>query len=313
MPDNKAIKSQRPPKHDMDPFKPYGWLHESEPGTDGKHHSVNTLFLTNKECSFTCVMCDLWKDTIDSPTPAGAIPEQIRFALDKLPPADTIKLYNNGNFFDRKAIPTEDYGEIAGLLDSFNTVIVENHPKLCSDEVPRFRDMLKGNLEVAMGLETIHPEVLPKLNKQITKENVSEAAGYLHSHDIRTRAFILLNPPFLLDPRENIEWCLNSVRFAFGQGISTCSIIPTRPGNGIMDRLLENGDFVPPTLHALEETFERALQLNQGRVFADTWDLGQFSSCSRCLNDRKNRLEQMNMEQCVLPAVDCSCHPAVSG
>jgi hypothetical protein len=305
MQDNTAITTLRPSKKDVDPWRPYNWLHEEEPGADGRIHKVNTLFLTNKECSFKCVMCDLWKDTLDSPTPAGAIPEQIRFGLDRLPAADMIKLYNNGNFFDKKAIPPGDYSEIAQLLNSYQTVLVENHPKLCTSSVSDFQQMITGELEVAMGLESIHPDVLPRLNKQITTEDFSEAADFLKSNGIQTRAFILLNPPYLTDPRENIEWSLRAVEFAFDCGIDTCSIIPTRPGNGIMDRLLEEGAFVPPTLRALEETFDRALEMNRGRVFADTWDLEKFSDCGHCLSARQERLNQMNLTQEVLPHVVC--------
>jgi len=305
MPDSTEIVELRSSKRDIDPWRPYNWLNENEPDAEGKILSVNTLFLTNKECSFKCVMCDLWKDTLDEPTPEGAIPEQIRFGLEQLPEADMIKLYNNGNFFDKKAIPPSDHSDIAGLLDSYETVLVENHPKLCNASVTNFQQMLTGNLEVAMGLESIHPDVLPNLNKQITKEDFRKAAEFLVSNDIRTRAFILLNPPFLTDPRENIEWTLKAVEFAFDCGIDTCSVIPVRPGNGIMDQMLKDGSYVPPALKALEETFDRALEINMGRVFADTWDLEKFSSCSKCFPARKKRLEQMNLRQVVLPEIVC--------
>ncbi|CAN5441309.1 Fe-S oxidoreductase [soil metagenome] len=305
MPDDQLISELRPPKRTVDPFRPYGWLNEHEPGIDGDLKSINTLFLTNKECSFKCVMCDLWKDTIDSPTPNGAIPEQIRFGLDRLPSADMIKLYNNGNFFDKKAIPPADHPEIASLLKDFETILVENHPRLCSPLVLKFRDMLEGELEVAMGLESIHPDVLPKLKKQITTADFKKATGFLKSNGIRTRAFNLLNPPFLVDPRENIEWCLKTVEFAFDCGIDTCSIIPTRSGNGIMDRLLTDGQFMPPALHALEKVFDRALKLHRGRVFADTWNLENFSDCSNCYQSRKERLDKMNLRQQVLPVIEC--------
>jgi len=305
MPDSKEIIDQRPPKKEVNPWRPYHWLHEEEPAKDGTIRKVNTLFLTNKECSFKCVMCDLWKDTTDEPTPAGAIPEQIRFGLNRLPGADMIKLYNNGNFFDKKAIPPEDHPEIARHLDPYHTVLVENHPKLCNSSVIDFQQMIPGELEIAMGLESIHPDVLPRLNKQITIDDFRKAAGFLKSNGIQTRAFILLNPPFLTDPRENIEWSLRAVEFAFNCGIDTCSIIPTRAGNGIMDRLLGEGEFVPPTLRALEETFDRALNLNLGRVFADTWDLEKFSDCGHCLTERQARLQQMNLIQEVIPSVSC--------
>jgi radical SAM enzyme (TIGR01210 family) len=186
-------------------------------------------------------------------------------------------------------------------------VIVENHPKLIGDFIPEFRDLLDGTFEIAMGLESIHPEVMPKLNKQITRENYRKASEFLVSNGIEVRAFILLNPPFLTDVRENIEWCLKSVEFAFDCGATACSVIPTRDGNGIMEKLRDAGEYVPPTLSALEEVFERALGLNRGRVFADLWDLERFSDCEECFDARKQRLHRMNVEQRVFSGVDCEC------
>ena len=45
-----------------------------------------------------------------------------------------------------------------------------------------------------MGLESIHPEVLPKLNKQLTPNDFRETTAFLRANDIDTRAFILLKP-----------------------------------------------------------------------------------------------------------------------
>ncbi len=291
----------------MDPLQPYLWLHEEEVQADGKLKKVNTIFLTNRECPFKCVMCDLWRHTLDEPTPMGAIPAQIKFALDRLPKADVVKLYNSGNFFDGKAIPRYDYKSIAGLLSDYEHVIVENHPKLIGEFIPEFRDLLDGSFEVAMGLESVHPVVMPKLNKQITRENYRKASEYLVSNGIDVRAFILLNPPFLTDERENIEWCLKTVEFAFDCGASACSIIPTRDGNGIMEKLREDGEYVPPTLSALVEVFDRALSLKKGRVFVDLWDLEKFSDCDECFEARKQRLQQMNIEQKVIKNIECKC------
>ena len=105
---------------------------------------VATIFLTNKECTYRCTMCDLWKNTLDAPTPRGAIPEQIRWALERLPAARRIKLYNAGSFFDRAAIPPEDHAAIAELVRGFDRVVVECHPALVGDNVLRFRDLLGG-------------------------------------------------------------------------------------------------------------------------------------------------------------------------
>lgn len=305
--DQSEIIGLRPDKNKVDPRKPYHFLHEQEVGPNGEIKEVNTIFLTNSECPFKCVMCDLWKNTLDDPVSEGDVPRQLDFALGRLPDADVVKLYNSGNFFDCKAIPPADYSEIADRLCDYERVIVENHPKLCGDSCREFQQMLEGQLEIALGLETIHPDVLPKLNKQITKENFKDATSYLGDHDIDCRAFILLNPPFLTDPGENIAWTVKSVEYAFECGISACSIIPTRGGNGVMETLAQQGAYIPPTIKALEQAFERSLLLDGGRVFVDLWDLEIFSDCSHCFEPRKNRLSDMNYEQQIFPSVTCNC------
>ncbi|HJW29877.1 MAG TPA: hypothetical protein VJ508_11630, partial [Saprospiraceae bacterium] len=122
--DDRWVLSHRSGKLQVDPEKVYASLVESEPDASGQLVDVATLFLTNSECPFHCVMCDLWKNTTDEKTAPGLIPLQIRNALMNLPPARHIKLYNSGNFFDTKAIPTQDYEAIASLLEPFENVIV---------------------------------------------------------------------------------------------------------------------------------------------------------------------------------------------
>jgi uncharacterized Fe-S cluster-containing MiaB family protein len=122
------------------------------------------------------------------------------------------------------------------------------------------------------------------------------------------RAFILLNPPFLTDQKENIEWTLKAVQFAFDCGVGCCSIIPARAGNGIMEALKNKGEYVPPVLSALEEVFETALGLQGGRVLADTWDIGFISECPHCFEARKQRLETMNLTQTIHEKIYCNYH-----
>jgi len=305
---SKIIREHRPEKTPVKVTEPYMFLHEKEMQSTGWVESVNTIFLTNKECPFTCLMCDLWKHTLDEPTPTGAIPAQIEFALSKLPDASVVKLYNSGNFFDGKAIPECDYQSITELLSGYDHVIVENHPKLIGPVVDRFQKMLKGSLEIAMGLETIHPHVLPALNKNFSIDDFKKAVSFFRKRDVEMRVFLLLNPPYLTDKKENYEWCMKSVELAFDQGVNACTIIPTRDGNGIMQKLKANGDYIPPKLNALETVFADALSLNRGRVFCDTWDLGLFSECSGCFEARKDRLERMNITQNVQPEIMCDCN-----
>lgn len=291
----------------LNPDIPYHFLHEQEPDEFGKMREINTIFLTNKECAFQCIFCDLRKNTLNEPTPPGAITKQIDYASARLPKAQEIKLYNNGNFFDAKSIPPSDYPGIIERIRTYERVIVENHPKLCSNTCVEFSEKLNGKLEIAMGLETIHPDVWPKLNKQFTPEDFKKAAAFLKNHGIDIRVFILLNPPFLTDRGENIQWVLRSIQFAFENGAGCCSVIATRPGNEAMQILQKRGLYIPPALDALEEVFERALNRFKGRVFVDTLDIAFLSRCPHCFEARKERLEKMNVEQKIFERIVCNC------
>lgn len=303
---DRDILFARPAKNAVDPRRPYAFLVEPERSPAGIIEDVATIFLTNRECPFRCLMCDLWKNTTDERVPLGAVPEQVAYALARLPPARHVKLYNSGNFFDRQAIPAEDYAAIAEHVRPFQTVIVENHPLLCDEHCLEFRDLLAGELEVAIGLETIHPEVLPRLNKRMTVGDFQRAVGFLARHNIATRAFLLLRPPFLSEA-EGIEWSVRSMELAFAAGVRCCSVIPTRDGNGVMEKLRARGDFEPPSLAALEEVLRRGLEMGGGRVFVDLWDIERLGHCSRCGPARRERLRQMNLAQRVPPSISCVC------
>ena len=300
------ILAARPPKSRLDPWKPHAFLVEPERTASGAVEDVATIFLTNKECPFRCTMCDLWKYTLDERVPVGAIPAQIDHALERLPRAQHIKLYNAGNFFDAQAIPPKDHAAIVARVRSFSTVIVENHPRLTDERCVRFRDQLGTRLEVALGLETIHPGILSRLNKRMTVEDFDSAAKLLRKHDIDVRVFLLLKPPGL-DERNGIEWTLRSIEHAFDVGATCCSVIPTRAGNGFMDRLQAAGEFSPPSVRSLEEVLERGISLKRGRVFVDLWDIHKFCDCPKCGPSREQRLRQMNLSQQFEPPVNCDC------
>lgn len=302
----KWIVSKRGKKNLVDPQKPYTWLIEKERTSSGNIEDIGIIFLTNKECPFHCLMCDLWKNTTDKSVPIGAIPNQIKWALTKMPKVKHLKLYNSGSFFDKKAIPEEDYEKIATLLSNFETVIVESHPKFINKKCLHFNNLLKAKLEVAIGLETVHPEVIKKLNKQMTLDDFKNSVVFLSKNNIKSRAFILLRPPFLSE-NEGVYWVKKSIDFAFETGIESCTIIPVRAGNGAMDFLQEKGDFSVPTIQSLENVLEYGVNQNKGNVFADVWDLQLFSNCDTCLNERIERITNININQRVIEKVTCSC------
>lgn len=292
----------------LDPQRPYEFLLEEERAATGDIVPVATVFLTNRECPWRCLMCDLWRNTLTETAPPGAIPAQIDYALERLASARHIKLYNSGSFFDPKAIPPDDYEAIAARLRAFEHVIVECHPALVGESCLRFRDLLRAQgdiqLEVAMGLETVHPEIGPKLNKRMTLDGFARAAEFLREHDIALRVFILVKPPFM-DEEEALHWANRSLDFAFDCGATVAALIPTRAGNGALEELAAQDLFSPPRLATLEAAAAYGIGLNRGRVFADLWDLEKFSGCAHCFAARQSRLDEMNTRQTIPAAVTC--------
>ncbi len=297
----------RPEKNAVDAHRPYGFFVETEPAAPGVPVPVATLLLTNKECAYRCTMCDLWKNTLDGPTPPGAIPEQIRWALERLPAARRIKLYNAGSFFDRAAVPPEDHAAIAELVRGFERVVVECHPALAGDAVLRFRDLLAGpELEVAVGLETANEQALEKINKGMTVGQFETCMGFLRSHDIRLRSFILLGVPFLRK-EEWAEATRASIDVSFRAGAGIVSLIPTRMGNGTLEELQRAGEFVPPGLRDLEMALEDFFEGEEGRagasgmLLADLWNARDLPAPACCAAARIERLRAMNTFQRNLP------------
>ncbi|MDX1284738.1 MAG: hypothetical protein R3182_07000, partial [Draconibacterium sp.] len=91
--DDNWILDKRGNKNSVSRHKPYGWLVEKERTLSGKIEDTAIIFLTNRECPFRCLMCDLWKNTTDLPVAKGDIPKQIEWAVEQMPLAKHLKLY----------------------------------------------------------------------------------------------------------------------------------------------------------------------------------------------------------------------------
>jgi uncharacterized Fe-S cluster-containing MiaB family protein len=351
---DRFVVERRGPREAHDPWRHQGVIVEDERAGDGSIARVATVFLTGRECPWRCVMCDLWRYTIEEDTPVGAIPAQVAAARIESEAGSgsgrgrvsVMKLYNAGSFFDPRAVPESDYDDIAVQLAGLERVIVESHPALIGARVDRFlgalarqcaragrgeasrsevaRSEVAGSeaasprLEVAMGLETAHPVALERLHKRITLERFAHAAADLRRRDVALRVFLLISPPFI-PAEEQDAWLLRSIDFAFDCGASVVSLVPTRPGNGAMEALQDEGQFRIPALDDIERSFAAAIahvrvshvagerERDGGRVFLDLWDLQRFADHPDAGESdfvaRRERLRLMNVEQRVMPDI----------
>jgi archaeosine synthase beta-subunit len=272
------ILARRGVKNLLDPRVPYGAFVEEEIGPDHTLWETATVMLTNNECPFRCLMCDLWENTLSEKTNVGAIIAQLDLALadPKIASARAIKLYNAGSFFDPAAIPRDDWAEIAARVRHVERVIVESHTAFISEKLLAFRDAIApARLEIAIGLETANPVLLEKLNKRMTVTDFERAAAFLRAHQIALRVFILVRPPFLTE-EEGVYWACRSLDLATDCGADFSALIPTRAGNGALEALATSGDYAPPSIASLETCLDYGLRLKKGRVTADLWDIERF-------------------------------------
>jgi archaeosine synthase beta-subunit len=293
---DRRIRSLRPPKHRFDPHSAHGAIVDNERRPDGRIERAVTVFLAGAECPFTCSFCDLWRWTVEGPTEPGALAKQLRAVLDSLegPAPDRLKLYNASNFFDHRAVPREDVAEIAKISASFNAVTVESHANTIGPPTLIFARQIPGQLEVAVGLETIHPVAAAQLNKRLDLARFDRAAAFLAENGVDLRVFVLLGAPHV-EADESVAWTLRSVEYAVARGASVVSIIPVRGGNGEMERLEALGHFTPPTLGQLENALDGCLQFTTAVVTADIWDAERLAACEHCKPKRIERLQTVNL------------------
>ena len=315
-----AIETLRPTRlrNSPSPWSIPRVLVSLEPDGQGGQVETTTVFLIGAECPFRCAMCDLWQYTTTENTPVGAIPFQLRQVLVPIPSNTRrwLKLYNASNFFDPRSIPHEDFDAIARECSGFERVIVESHPAFCDDSMLTFAKAIHGRLEVAMGLETIHPGAMATMNKGMTLESYDGAVDQCHRNGIDLRAFVLLHPPGIASD-ESIEWTWATAGYASQRGVRHVSVIPLRAGNGWIDRLIASGEYRLPTLSMVRAFYDAYPRLDwkwpRTSVFEfDLWDWQNLQGgCGRCLPICRAHIERCNRTQDLLPfneiEIECEC------
>ena len=292
------IRALRPPKRAVDPTRAHGSLLEEERRPGGRIERALTVFLAGAECPFTCSFCDLWQWTLDGPTPPGALVAQLERVLASMegPMPQRLKLYTASNFFDPRAVPRGDFAALARLAAPFEAVTVESHARTIGAAALDFAEMLGDgrSLEVAVGLETIHPRAMAQLNKRLDLDRFDASARLLADAGIDLRVFVLLGAPHV-PADESVEWTVRTVAHAVACDAAVTSIIPVRGGNGEMERLRALGEFTPPTLAQLEQALDSSLSLGETVVAADLWDVDKLPACEACRARRTERMGRINL------------------
>ena len=207
-------------------------------------------------------MCDLWRFTTRDRHAGRRHPGPSRGGTHSLAERgeqiSRVKLYNASNFFDPRAVPESDYGDIAaatrrGLRAGDRRVASLAHRRPRRAVSRRAR---RPRLEVAMGLETVHPAALDALNKRMTTEDfarrptISVVAGCRSASSCSLRHHSCRRGT-------GRRGCCSRSRLLKSCGASVISLIPTRAGNGTMEALTAQKLFRAPT----QEDVDRSMRL----------------------------------------------------
>src|SRR5438045_7829443 len=94
-----------------------------------------------------------------------------------------------------------------------------------------FARQIPGRLEVAIGLETVHPAAASQLNKRLDLSRFERATDFLRENDVDLRVFVLLGAPHV-ERNESLDRVVRTVEYAARRGGTGVSSSPVRGGNG---------------------------------------------------------------------------------
>ncbi len=253
----------------MDPSRPVHVSLQKEIGYDKKIKKTLEIILTTTRCPFRCLMCGYYKDTIpDSPDPEQII-QQVEKAIKKFPEFEQVKIFNSGNFFDKKAIPPDVQVRLFKMLEDADLVTIENRAEYVNERaLDEFKSRVNVPIEVAMGLEIADRNKLDIINKHMNLEKFAESARLLRKFGFKSKAYILVKPPFT-NEKSALELGLKTIDFAEEIGINTITLIPTRVMDRTMAILRDKGYFSPPSEELMHVLAVEALKRAFERVFVD--------------------------------------------
>lgn len=236
-----------------------------------------TILLRGPACPIGCTMCDLHRTALPHACGPGDVPAQIRSAIDGLPAGVSIpdlrfiKLYNGGNFLDAAAVPPVDYQTIASMVNPIGRVVFENHPRVGSRRLATVAGLL-DRFEVAIGLESVQPGLLRRLNKRTTRDEIDRYAARVQHLGGTVRIFLIIGAP-RLSIDESMRWAMLSVRHAVAIGASHVSLVPARTGHGWGGDAVRLPDVRPADALRLLRRLHRRHAGEPVAITVDTWDM----------------------------------------
>ncbi len=147
-------------------------------------------------------MCGYAKDTLGRSATPAELAEQLDRALARYQEEPYVKVYTSGSFLDDREV---DPASRAALVRAFSgrarRLLFETLPEFATSEtLEPLREAFSGEVEVALGLESTHPDVLGRLvHKNAPPREYLDAGDRVRALGLRAKAYLLLKPPYLTE------------------------------------------------------------------------------------------------------------------
>lgn len=190
-----------------------------------------TIILQCPPCSWNqCIFCGYSKDCHTQVQPSTEdLLRQLDYYFDIYGSTVNLEIYNSGSFLDDKQISPESRIALFNQLNKkgIECVTIESRPEFITREkIEPLTKLFKGRLTVAIGLEVADNFILKRLKKGFTLKDVEKAVSLLERMDIFSRAYLLVGPPFVKDPKTT---AIESVRYAKEIGFTEIFLLGAYP------------------------------------------------------------------------------------
>lgn len=201
---------------------------------------TNVLILKSGACGWGgCVFCGYGRIRGYSPTKENLTREFDRFFKT---PADAVKVFGSGSFFDEKQVPAEmrEHFIRKCVENRVKCVTVESRPEYVNGEkIQEFRKK-SIKLTVAIGLEAADDRILKKMNKGFTLRDYERACRMIRANKASVRTYLLANLPYVRDVRKKLN---ESVKYVLKHSDSVVVINLLPHGDTPLFRLWVDGEW----------------------------------------------------------------------
>ncbi len=222
-----------------------------------------------------CTMCSYLLDGANKNPTDEEFVQQFQTAMQQLenrPGPLSVKLYTSGSFLDHDEIPADARNQILDALSKdtrIREVVIESRPEYVTDPVlSEIRQILgTRHVEIGIGLESSNDFIrLICINKSFKLESFRYTVELGKEHNIGTRAYVLLKPPFMTERSAMLD-AQKTVRDAIAIGVTTISLNPVNvQKNTLVEALWEKGRFRPPWLWSVVEVLRHAHEAAKGAI-----------------------------------------------